>query len=93
MGRGDRGMRSAPSLPDAPATCGDPRAPTSASSATAPSSGRRARDRGGPDAGCERAQLKLRRKGRAGGAGPGAGHCGKEEGQTAAGGVGTGGTA
>lgn len=76
-------------------------APTSASSATAPSLGRRARDRVGPDAGYERAQQQQqhRRSGRAGGAGRGgaglgARHCGKGVGQgrvvrgTAAGGVG-----
>lgn len=77
MGRGDSGTRPAPSLPEAPALRGARPAPTSASSATAPSSGRRARDRVGPDAGRERAQHSLHSSGRAGGAGPGAGHCGK----------------
>lgn len=47
-------------------------APTSASSATAPSLGRRARDRVGPDAGYKRAQQQQHRcSGRAGGAGRG----------------------
>ncbi|XP_037060807.1 translation initiation factor IF-2-like [Peromyscus leucopus] len=50
---------------------------SSASSATAPSLGRRTRDPAGPDAGgCERAPQQHRRSGRAGGAGPGARHCG-----------------
>lgn len=68
-------------------------APTSASSATAPSLGRRAQDRVGPDAGYERAQQQQhhRRSGRAGGAGPGARHCGKGVGWGGVGGTADGG--
>lgn len=75
------GMGLASSLPDAPAVRGARPAPTSASSATAPSSGRRAPDPAGPDAACERAQQQFCRSRRAGGAGPGAGHCGKGVGE------------
>lgn len=64
---------------------------TSASSATAPSLGRRAANPAGPDAGWERAQQQHHRSGRAGRAGPGARHCGKGVGgvgRAAAGGAG-----
>lgn len=68
-----------PSLPPrSPCGAWSRPAPTSsASSATAPSLGRRTREPAGPDAGgCERAPQQHRRSGRAGGAGPGARHCG-----------------
>lgn len=79
-------MGLAPSLPDIPAVRGARPAPTSASSANAPSLGHRARDPARQDADSERAQQQFCRSRRAGGAGPGAGHCGKGvgEGQTAA---------
>lgn len=88
-------MGLAPSLPEAPAVRGARPAPTSAYSATAPSLGRRAQDPARLDAACERAQQQFGRSRRAGGAGPGAGHCGKGvgEGRTAAGGEGRVGTA
>lgn len=88
------GCSLAPSLPDVPAVCGVRPAPTSASSATAPSLGRRARDPAGPDAACERAQQQFCRSRRAGGERRGLARgivgkaWGRGEGQEAAGGVG-----
>lgn len=90
--RGGGGMRTAPALPPSRSPCGAwsrPAPTSSASSATAPSLGRRTREPAGPDAGgCERARQQHRRSGRAGGAGPGARHCGNGVGEGGERGVG-----